>query len=314
MYYIRNAFCKLLEKEKIRCRFILIVLLMLFLSCDSAEESSNNKPSIYLNHVYLTLDSTTYSSIGNSDFLKDNFANRVTKTVTSDSTQSWTATYIWGENTNIELFVTGEAENVGYSGIGFGVDIENGIDSFYEYCTNLGINNVGKATKYRQVEERKIPWFHMLVFYIEDSTATSKLHTWIMEYDYEYMKVKYPDSNPESLKITRQYYNQKEYRSDLLFKDIIEIELALNEFDRNKLSEGLKNYGYQIEQKGELIIGNGPDIKVILRAKSEYQSGICRIKFSLTDKLYELQTVLFCNKSKLILNTDRTAEWYFDIR
>ena len=315
MYYYHNSICKKMEKEKIRCWFIFLFISMLLLSCESTEESSHHKPFIYLNHVYLTLDSTTYSSICNSDFLKDNFANCVTKTGTADSNQSWTVTYIWGENTNIELFVTGEAENKGFSGIGFGVDIENGIDSLYKHCTSLGIKNVNKGLKYRQIEDRKIPWFYLLSFSIEDSTAMSMLNTWawVMEYNYEYMKFKYPEKNPDSLKITRKYYNQKSYRSDLLLKDIVEIELALNEFDYNRIFEELKNYGYHIEQKGELIIGNGPDIKIILRAKFENKSGICRIKFSLTDKQYEQQTVLFGTKSKLILNTDRTAEWYFYI-
>lgn len=315
MYYYYNSICKKMENEKIKSWFIFLVLSMLLLSCKSTEESNYHKPFIYLNHVYLTLDSTTYSSICNSDFLKDNFANCVTKTGTTDSNQSWTVTYLWGENTYIELFVTGEAENKGFSGIGFGVEIENGIDSLYNHFASLGIKNVNKGLQYRQIEDRKTPWFYSLIFSIEDSTAISMLNiwAWVMEYDYEYMKYKYPDKNPDSLKITRKYYNQKEYRSDLLFKDIVEIELALNEFDHTRLVEHLKNYGYQIEQKGELIIGNGPDIRIILRAKSENEAGICRIKLSLTDKQYEQQTVLFGNKSKLILNADRTAEWYFNI-
>ncbi len=315
MNHCHDLICKKMGKEKIGCWFVFLVLSLFLLSCESTEESSHHKPFVYLNHVYLTLDSTTYSSICNSDFLKDNFANCVTKTGTTDSNQSWTVTYLWGENTNIELFVTGEAENKGFSGIGFGIEIENGIDSLYNHLASLGIKNVNKGLRYRQIEDRKIPWFYSLIFSIEDSTDTFMLNiwAWVMEYDYEYMKYKYPDKNPDSLKITRKYYNQKEYRSDLLFKDIVEIELALNEFDHNRLVEHLENYGYQIEQKGELIIGNGPDIRIILRAESENEAGICRIKLSLTDKQYEQQTVLFGNKSKLILNADRTAEWYFNI-
>lgn len=302
-----------MEKEKIRCWFIILLLSLLLLSCKSTEESSHHKPFIYLNHVYLTLDSTTYSSICNSDFLKDNFANCVTKTVTAGSNQSWTGTYIWGENTYIELFVTGEVENKWYSGIGFGVETENGIDSLYKHFTSLGLKNVTKGLAHFQFEDREIPWFYSLGFGSEDSTAAFFLSTWLMEYNYEYMKFKNPDENPDSLRITWKYYNHKVYRSDLLLKDIVEIELALNESDHGKILEELRNYGYQIEQKGELIIGNGPDIRIILRAKSDNKSGICRIKFSLTDKQYEQQTALFGNKSKLILNTDRTAEWYFSI-
>jgi len=313
MYCYHNSICKKMGKYKIRCWLIFLVSTMLLLSCISNDESSLPKPLAYLSHVYVTLDSTTYSSICNSDFLKDNFANSITKTVTVDSTSSWTGTYVWGENTYIEFFDIGEDENKGYSGIAFGVEIENGIDSLYQHLVDLGITNAGTFLRYRQVEDTEIPWFNMLGFSNEDTTVAFIVNTWAMEYKYEYMKHKYPDTNPDSLDITRRCYNQKEYRSELLLKDIIEIELALDEPDHNKILKELKNYGYQIEQNGKLTIGNGPDIKIILRAKFENKSGICRIKFSLTDKEYEQQTVQFSDKSKLILNADRTAEWYFDI-
>ena len=127
------------------------------------------------------------------------------------------------------------------------------------------------------------------------------------------MKSKYPDINPDSLEITRKFYNQLEYKSDLLLKDIVEIELALDEPDIKNITENLKFFGYQLEKKDELIIENGPDIKIIIRPKTENKLGVCRIKFSLTDKPYEQQTVQFSDKSKMILNADRTAEWYFDI-
>ena len=313
MYYYHISLCKNMGKEITRCWFIFLVLSMLLLSYKSTEGSDLPKPLAYLNHVYVTLDSTTYSSLCNSDFLKDNLANTITKTVTVDSTSSWTGTYVWGENTCIEFFNIGEDENKGYSGIAFGVESENGIDSLYQHFIDLGITNAGTFLRHRQVEDTEIPWFNMLGFFIEDTTVAFIVNTWAMEYKYEYMKHKYPDTNPDSLDITRKCYNQKEYRSELLLKDIIEIELALDEPDHNKLLEELKNYGYQIEQNGKLTIGNGPDIRIILRAKSENRSGICRIKFSLTDKQYEQQTVLFGDKSKLTLNADRTAEWYFDI-
>lgn len=313
MYYYHNSICKKMENEKIKRWFVLLVLSMLLLSCKSAEKSNHHKPFVYLNHVYVTLDSTTYSSICNSDFLKEQFANIQTKTTYADSNASWTGTYIWGQNTYIEFFDIGDVENKGYSGIGYGVEIKNGIDSLYKHFTSLGIKNITQGLRSRQIEDREIPWFYWFGFINEDSTAAFILNTWLMEYNYEYMKYKFPDIDPESINISRKLYNHKSYQNNLLLKDIIEIELALNEFDHNKLFKELKNYGYQIEEKGKLIIGNGPDIKIILRSKFEKKSGICRIKFSLTDKQYEQQTVLFGNKSKLILNTDRTAEWYFNI-
>jgi len=300
--------------SKVRSRFMLLCLILLILPGKSDGEPNNTKPFVYLNHVYVTLDSATYSSVGNSDFLKDIFSSCITKTVAADSGQSWTGTYVWGENTYIEFFNIGEYENKGYSGIGFGVEVENGIEHLYKQFTDSGITNVWKDVRYRQVDDQEVPWFEMFGFLSEDTAARFITNTWAMEYKNEYMISKYPDRDPESLEITRKCYNQKEYRSDLLLKDIVEVELAVDDPDYSKLLDEFKNYGYQIEQNGASTVANGPDIRVILRAKSEKQAGICRIKFSLTDKRYEQQTEIFSNKSKLILNSDKTADWYFDIQ
>lgn len=311
MYYYHKSLCKKIEKEKIKSWFIFLAFSTLLLSCESTEESNLHKPLIYLNHVYLTIDSTTYSYVGISEFLQKEFALIQTKTIQADSNESWTGTYIFGKNTYIEFFNSGKEENQGLFGIGFGVEVIGGIDSLYQSITDSGKEHIEKGVRHLRTETGEIPWFYFLNSIKEDSG--SLLSTWVMEYDVEYMKYKYPDIDPEKISITRELYNHKSYENNLLLKDIIEIELALKEFDHNKLKEELKLYEHQIEQEGEMIIVNGPDIKIILRAKLENKSGICRIKFSLTDKKYEQQTVLFGNKSKLILNTDRTAEWHFSI-
>ena len=100
----------------------------------------------------------------------------------------------------------------------------------------------------------------------------------------------------------------------MLLKDIVEVELAVDDPDYGKLLDEFKHYGYQVEQKSELTIVKGPEIRLILRAKSENQAGICRIKFSLTGKQYEPQAEILGGKSKLILHTDKIAEWHFYIK
>jgi hypothetical protein len=128
------------------------------------------------------------------------------------------------------------------------------------------------------------------------------------------MKYKFPDIDPEKINITRELYNRKKYREDLLLKDIIEVELALDIFDYNKLDEDLRNYGFRMERMGNKIIAYGPDINIIILDKTKEKAGICRIKLSLNDHQYIEQTIDFGEKSKLILNPDKTAEWFFDIQ
>ena len=308
-----NSIGNNIVKGIIICWCIFFILSLSSSLCNSAEEISHHIPAVYLSHVYVYLDSTTYYSIRDSEFLKDRFAYVETRTTYADNGDSWTGTYIWGKNTYIEFFDIGNIENKGWSGIAYSVEAENGIDSLYSHFKNAGINNVAKGLRTRKVEDSDIPWFYWFGFSNEDSTATFILNTWLMEYHHDYMKYKYPDIDPESINITRKLYNQEYFDDNLLLKNIIEIELALNEFDYNKLLKELKNYGYHVERKEESTIANGPDFRIIIRAQHEDKSGLCRIKFSLTGKQHEPQTVLFGSKSKLILHSDRTAEWHFNI-
>ena len=109
MHSNNNLICGKLVKEKIGCLFILAFLLVPLQSCENSEKSNLYRPLIYLNHIWLNVDSTTYSSIKKSDFLKDKFAYIETKTTQADSNVSWTGTNIWGQNTYIEFFDSGKA-------------------------------------------------------------------------------------------------------------------------------------------------------------------------------------------------------------
>lgn len=298
---------------KARRVVVLFVLSMMFFSCGEVKESRADAPIVYLNHVYVCLDSTTYASIVESEFLKDRFAYVETRTTYADNGASWTGTYIWGENTYLEFFDIGDVENKGWSGIGYCVEMENGIDSLHNRLSDEGVTNLARGLRTRKVEKREIPWFYWFGFSNEDSTATILLNTWLMEYHREYIEYKYQDIDPDSISITRRLYNKKYYRDDLLLDDVIEIELAVDEFDFKNLLGELRNYGYRMELKGESVTAVGPEIKIIVRPRSEDNSGLCRIRFALTDKRYEPQTVQFGSKSRLILHEDRTAEWFFSI-
>ena len=301
------------ERRAIICLLALLALSMLLFSCNISEGPSRQRPRVYLNHAYVCLDSATYHSVMESEWLKKNFAFVETRTTKANSGDSWTGTYIWGKKTYIEFFDIGNAENQGWSGIGFGVETPNGIDALHDHLVGEGVGNISKGVRTRKVEDLTIPWFHYLGFSNEDSTATVILNTWLMEYMPNYVKYKYPDVSPDSINITRELYNKKFYRKDLMLEDIIEVEIALDESERFGLVEELMHYGYIMDKRGEEMIAKGPDIVLVIRARSTGISGICRIKFSLTGEQYEPQTVLFGDKSRLILHADGTADWHFDI-
>lgn len=164
----------------IRYCFMLPCLILLILPGKSYGEVNNSKPLVYVNHVYVTLDSATYSAVSTSDFLKETFCSCITKTITADSGQSWTGTYVWGENTYIEFYNIGEYENKGYSGIGLGVEVENGIEHLHKHFTDLGMTNIWKDFRYRQIDDKEVPWFQMFGFLSEDTAASIRIMIMIL--------------------------------------------------------------------------------------------------------------------------------------
>ncbi len=279
------------------------------------ENPEDGRPQVFLNHVNLYLDSTAYVAVGNSDFLKSTFGNCMVKTVAADSGRSsWTGTYLLGENTYVEFFKIVKPKNVGFSSIGFSVEVEGGIDVLSDRFTSLGMTNFTRFMRSYEVNGVDMPASDILAFIPEDTVTETLLSTWITEDQKEFILAMYSDMNPDSVDITRKCKNQKGYRPDLLLQDITEVELALMDSDFDKLIRELRSYGYQIEQNEEITRANGPEIQVVLRHRSENQAGICRIRFSLTDKPYEEHTEIFSDKSRLVLNSDRTADWFFFTR
>lgn len=170
---------------------------------------------------------------------------------------------------------------------------------------------VEKKSRIRKVDNHEIPWFKYL--YITQEDTNTIINTWVMEYDFEYLKFKFPDKDPDSLTISRKCYNSGVYRNDLLLKDIVEIEVALNEVDSKRLTNELELYGYEIIDENDKTIAVGPEIKIVIIPKSKDKLGISKIVFSITKELDKQKILQFGEKSILILNKDKTATWNFNI-
>ncbi len=82
--------------------------------------SRSKTMGIEFNHLYITLDAETLESIGQSEFISQEFCTISRDTVKTD-TESWTGIYLRGKHSYLELFPPGGAEGLreGFSGIGF---------------------------------------------------------------------------------------------------------------------------------------------------------------------------------------------------
>ena len=295
------------------CMFLCLILAALPVMGD--ELPSDERPPVFLNHVIVYIDSIAYAAVGSSDFMTSTFSYCKEKGVAADGGKSsWTGTYVVGENTAVEFFKIVKPRNVGFSAMAFSVEVKGGIETLSDYFTNLGMTNFMRNMRRYEVNGVDMPATEILAFIPEDTVTETLLSTFVMEDQKEFIMSMYSEVNSDSVNITRKCKNQKPYRPDLLLQDITEVELALIDYDYHKLTRELKSYGYQIEQTEEVTRAYGPDIQVILKPRSENQAGICRIRFSLTNKPYDEHEEVFSDKSRLVLNPDRTADWFFFIK
>ncbi len=88
-------------KEFIKRILILAPIVFTFLSLDA----QNKLPEIYLNHIYIVLDSSTLSHLSDSSFISQQFGNIQVRTSTT-AKESWSGTYLYGKNSYFEFFST----------------------------------------------------------------------------------------------------------------------------------------------------------------------------------------------------------------
>ena len=82
---------------------------------------NRHAPEVWLNHVLLTLDSSTYAAARDSQFLRESFAGSEERHTKVDSGDSWTGLYFYGRHSYLEFFPPEDGSSDG-SGIAFSVD------------------------------------------------------------------------------------------------------------------------------------------------------------------------------------------------
>ena len=276
-------------------------------------------PKVYLNHFFLMLDSSTYEAIVESNFIKNEFAHFETRTTVVENNESYTGAYVYGENTYFEFFDQSQSQDfmpTGLtSGMAFGVEKKGEIkliqQKFKDYKNGL------IALRSREWNGVQIPWFTMTMVFYGDTAPN--IMTWVMEYHEDFLKKWHPDLVPSKPGIKRkdilERYAAKITRPNLpknkLFKDVIQINLKLNQKDLEILKGELAVFDYAFATQGHKEICAGPDVKIIIDPLDSGVGKITGIKMSCRSNQHKEKTITFGEKSRLVLHTDNTATWTF---
>jgi Family of unknown function (DUF5829) len=151
---------------------------------------------ISLNHFYVTLDAPVYAAIAHDTFLRGEFApSEERTTVRTDS--KYTGLYFYGQSTYFEFFGAGlmSDRKAGDSAIAFGVDGAGGLD---KVAARLHAGTADREVITREWNGRQWPWFVRLA-----PPFQPRFHTWLMEYDPQFLANWRPSAVKSNQGITR---------------------------------------------------------------------------------------------------------------
>ncbi|MGB2890786.1 MAG: DUF5829 family protein [Candidatus Acidiferrales bacterium] len=280
-----------------------------------------NPVLIYLNHVYVVPDLDTYEAVAENHFLLDNFgASESRTTVRGDKT--YTGIYFYGEHTYFELLEPPKSAETheSLSGVAFGVEKPGEIKGLAATLKKSGPSKIHLDSITRQTEGVDLSWFTMLS--TEPELQKSKLSTWVMEYDSDFLSTWYPQFPPHGPNIRRSdileryaaKINRSEQRERGLFQDIVRIHLALENSEVEEFRRRCEIYGYQTFKNGRETACKGPNIELEIQGfdgnRPPTRSGVTAVEFQLRRNKTD-QKIFKLGANSVLELKDKTAMWRF---
>ena len=247
-------------------------------------------PELYvlLNHLFLSLDSGTYQSISESDFLRTEFAVSETRTtIRNDYPDGYTGVYFYGDETYFEFFDSGNSVfPLGSFGIATGFEVKGQLESVKQDLDALG-GGIAHPVD-RMVEGEAIPWFTGL--FSKTETGYGGPSVWGMEYSAGFIQewLGYASGLDGSIlqrDLLHSYaikLGQTELREKALMKDVTFIDAVLKPEFLAAFSEQFTTMGCELEKDGVCDLVDSRNARVRLCPASEGRGvGIYELGFSL---------------------------------
>jgi len=125
-----------------------------------------------------------------------------------------------------------------------------------------------------------------------------------------YLTAAYPDLKPEEDGTTREKYNARRYRADVLVQDITASILTSAPAKYPILVAQFRAMGYTLSTAGQITTASGPEVAFYFRVVDSEPPRSIAVHFSL-NRTKEGQQVYIFPDSELRFYSDRTAIWTF---
>lgn len=239
-----------------------ILILATFGSTFQSIYGQNKLPEIYLNHIYIVLDSSSLSHLSDSSFITQQFGNMKVSSATT-AKESWSGIYLNGQNSYFEFFSTKgyKGATLGDCGLVFMTVLSNKI---WEIKKNWGENSndfIVTDTIMKIQNGMPKPWLYSLNLLNKDSLQP--FQTYLMENTPEELSaVGFSAEEIRNGINWSTYYNKrtkKEFTKS--FNQFQSVTLLINKKEYESLKKSLLGFGLQ--QKGNTFFNNQIKIKCV---------------------------------------------------
>lgn len=235
---------------------------------------------LLLNHVFAVVDEPTWEALMASETLRGLATFEERTTVRGDF--HYTGLYLYGRETYFEFLQPNPQVGLepGRAGVGFGFDRTGAVDTLAQRLEERGLNAFPGA-KTRELDGTSVPWFRILGL---EMPAGPPLDVFAMEYDPRFLGTWHAE--PGSGGITRRAVLQRYRRAlgqDLgPLRDVIAVDLALNDEGRARLIEAAPAFGFEAEVVDGIQVLRTPDAVVRLHP-AEPRAGLLGFDLALRE-------------------------------
>ena len=206
-------------------------------------KAQNNTPQVFLNHIFVVLDSDTYRHIFDQPGLQIFGDTAERKTITVNDT--WSGKYFRGSDSYFELFPPGglHGHEIGAVGLGFMTFRHGDMQKILAAWKSSEEDSVKLDTAIRVSNGEKHQWFYSISVNSPDSL--SRMEAWVMENTPNELKdVGFTDEQIEGPISWKQYVEKlRKKQFTKAFNRINSITLSVSRRDYEYLKKSLLGFG-----------------------------------------------------------------------
>lgn len=218
------------------------------------QRKAENKVALNFNHLYFVIDSIALDAINSSDFVSNELV-AVENRTTEANGQTWTGTYLYGDENYIEFFDSAGLSGIygivpeGIGGIAFSVNKVGNLDTLRSQLEKTYV--LDTFTRKRNYGDKIIPWFKSLSVNDSIFNSSTLLTTWVMEYKKEYFDHNGFIHENDSLLRKNYLLDFDEKRKNKIIKRFSGITLALNQSETQFYKKWFTSIGYEEASPGQ---------------------------------------------------------------